>query len=356
MKSKIEERADAVRKAARSAAQKKVAGISDHSVEAEKIDLPAIQKRMKELCRFRAFEQRGDYMLETPWIDLEKVLGGPDGIAYGKVIELHGMESGGKSVIAEILMGMAQADGAAATKVDSENSEDEQWARKMGVDWDNLNLIRPKLVKALSKTQLENLKDAPAEEKKKAKAAAPPRVQSAEELFDEAEASVIALAEAGFKKQVVIFDSIANLTTLKQIEAGPTGQTMNTKIDLPALLSSVLPRWATLASQYNLMVVVVNQMRITPGKYGDPFNTPAGWALKFACGNRSRIRRLKSGQLKNKGHVVGLVGIIKNVKNKMGRGSVEGESCGFCIRWDRPKAQIKFMTAAEAEAVLKGEG
>ena len=164
---------------------------------------------------------------------------------------------------------------------------------------------------------------------------------------------MITQAESGYKKQVVLIDSIANMITLKQIEAGSTGQNMNTNLDLPAFMARVLPKWSGLAANYNALVIIINQLRIQPGAFGDPFKTPVGQALKHACGNRSRVRRLKSGQLKSGGHVVGIVGIIKNVKNKMGNGSVEGEQCGFMVNWKKSPARIEFMSAQDAEELLK---
>lgn len=325
-------------------------------VAAEAIDMTAVRARMKQLVSFSSYEQTAHYVLKTKYPDMHRVLGGPDGIPYGKMIELHGFEHGGKTLIGQILMGEAQRDGAAAVYLDNENSADRDWATKLGVDYDAVTLIQPKLVKALTKKDKEKLKDASAEEKKQAKKEAVPRLQSAEELFEETEMAVIALKEAGFKKIVVLIDSIANMITLKQLDAGTTGQSMNTNLDLAVFLSTVLKKWAGLADNYNALVIVINQLRATPGvMFGDPFKTPAGQALKHACGNRCRVRRLKAGQLKHAGHVVGIVGIIRNIKNKMGRGSVEGEQCGFVVNWHKAKARIEFMSATDAEALLKGE-
>jgi RecA/RadA recombinase len=345
--------------------------VQEEAAPVEDIDMEAIRKRMNKLVTFSSFEQRLHFILKTQWEHLHRVLGGPDGIPYGKMIELHGLEHGGKTLIGQILMGEAQRDGAAAIHLDNEESADEVWETKLGVDYKNVLLIQPKMVDSITTAQKKSIKEKvdkmtklSADEQKakrqelldKLRQENPPRLQSAQELFEETEKAVIALHEAGRKKIFVLIDSIANMTTLKQLEAGTTGQSMNTVLDLAAFLSTVLKKWAGLAANYNAMVVVINQLRAQPRVlFGDPMKTPAGQALKHACGNRCRVRRLKSGQLKHGGHVVGIVGIIRNVKNKMGGGSVEGEQCGFMVIWKKAKARIEFMTAEEAEAMLRGE-
>ncbi len=161
--------------------------------------------------------------------------------------------------------------------------------------------------------------------------------------------------QRGFHKQYWLIDSIAMIQTAKSIEAG-VDQDMRTRLDRAMFLSDNLPRWAALAEEYGAMVVLVNQLRMKQGMvFGDPLYSPGGMALEHACSIRARVRRAKNGRLLKNGHVIGIVGVVSNTKNKSGGGSVEQAKCGFKVKWNRDPARIEFFPAEEAEDALKGD-
>lgn len=303
------------------------------------IDVARLQSRIAKLLKFNTFEPEHHYWLDTGSPELNATLGSRDkGLPYGKIWEIYGPNHGGKTAMCQILAGLAQADGASFGYLDLENSRDQRWSEKLGVDWGNTYSIYPKLVNSAKKKDTI------------------PRLQSAEELFLEAEAAMQILAEQGVKKQFWLIDSVANIQTFKSVEAGTDGQNMNTRLSRASFLSDTLPRWAGLAANYNAMVMLINQVRMKPGvMFGDPETTPGGNALLHNCAVRARVRRVSNGLLRLNGKVIGIVGVIRNIKNKAGEASVQGEEVGFSVKWNRKRAKIEFMSRSEAESILKGE-
>jgi RecA/RadA recombinase len=235
----------------------------------------------------------------------------------------------GKTLVSTVMMGKAQQDGAAAGYIDLEESRDEQWATKLGVNWHGVTKFYYELV---------------------AQKKGPPIMLSAEEVFEQAESAMYMLSQAGAQKQFWFVDSIAMIVTAKQYTAGLSESTMNSKLDRAMFLSTLLPRWAGLAANYNAMIVVSNQLRSKVGGfigYGDPDETTGGKALRHVCSIRVRGRRLKGGRLRQGKDVVGLAGALRNIKNKAGEGSQEGAECGFKILWNKPMASIEFMSVDE---------
>ena len=127
---------------------------------------------------------------------------------------------------------------------------------------------------------------------------------------------------------------------------------MRTQMALPQFLGKLLRRWTGLFESYNVLGVFINQVRIAPGvAFGNPEYTPGGKALKFYCHIRSIVRRTKGGRLMKSGKIVGLKGIITNLKNKAG--GVEGSRCGYKIYFDG-KRSTKWVDAAMLKAEEKG--
>lgn len=307
------------------------------------------------LLKLSTFEPERKYWLKTGSVELNSVLGSRlKGIPFGRVIELAGEEHGGKSTVSNILAGLAQKQGAAVGRVLLEDPPDDPWDEKMGLDIKAVVNIYPKLV--IPKPSKEGTEDKPVKgkpKKKKRGESKIPRLQSAEELFDEAETGMMLLAKAGYKKQFWIVDSVANIQTMMAIDAG-TNRNMRVSLDRAAFLSYYLPRLAGLAANYNALIFLINQLRDKQGPvWGDQQYSPGGRALRHCCAVRARIRRVKNGRILMGGKTVGLVGVIKNIKNKAGGGSVQDEQCGFEIRWRHDPARFEFMSKSEVEDRLK---
>ncbi len=245
--------------------------------KAVKFDASELQASIGKLLKFSTFEPEQRYWLETGSEHLNGVFGSKEkGIPYGKVLELSGEEHAGKTLLSTIVAAMAQQDGAGVGRVDLEDSRDDDWEVRLGLDPSSVVTIYPKLV--LPKAPIPEDGEAPEKEakpkkgaKKKKKKLLIPRLQSAEEMFEEMKVGMALLSQKGFKKQFWFLDSIANLRTDMQLEAGTSGQNMRTRNDRAMLLSEVLPELAGLAANYNATVFLLNQLREKPGvMFGDP--------------------------------------------------------------------------------------
>lgn len=263
---------------------------------------------------------------------LNRVFGsGTKGIAYGKMIELSGMESDGKTTLALRLAAKAQRDGAKVLWVDWENSWDSEWARKQKLDPENVYLFQPQIgYFGGDKEQ---------------------RMETAEEVWDEVEK----LMQRQQKKNpdgrfFVVNDSIAAMPPESMLEKDISDQNMRTRVSLAALMSELLRRWVAKAGAYNAAILFINQLRVAPGVvYGDPWYTPGGNAPRFFCAVRIRMRRTKGGKVLKAGNLVGVQGTLTNKKNKAGEGSEEGAKTGFRLKFD---GGWEFVPA---ETIQKGE-
>ena len=209
------------------------------------------------------------------WLDLgteevNRVFGHKElGMAYGRIVEIAGLESNGKTALALTLCAIAQQEGAAIIWQDLENSFSEDWAAMRGLDTDAVALVRPRLVQ---------------ESKKKGA-----RLSSAEELCAEA---TTYMDELAYEKAILVVDSIPSMQTALAQEAGSDKQNMRTKMDLPMFLSQQLRDWINRAVARNVMIVLINQLRQQPNvPFGDPWYTPGGNAVRFYSHVRLRIRR-----------------------------------------------------------------
>ncbi len=315
---------------------------------AKAFDPSVITRDIEKLLDYSTFEPQHRYWLDTGSPELNAVLGSEEkGIPYGKQYEISGAEHGGKTALALVLGGMAQREGAIMGRIDLEDSRDPVWDQKLGVDTSQVINIYPKLVNVKPKKDKGSKK----EEKQDLTI---PVLQSAEMLFTEAEVAMARVAAKGYDKQFWFLDSIANIQTEMAIEAGNTDWNMRVGFDRALVLSRVLPRWAGLAANYNASIFLLNQLRIKGGVvFGDPFDSPGGKALRHNCAIRARVRRCKNGEIKRGNRVVGLVSVIKNIKNKAGGGSVQSMECGMRIYWRHDPAEIQFMSKEDAEALLK---
>lgn len=322
------------------------------------VQMSDVQALISKRLGINAFKPKYKFWLKVNE-HLASVLGSSKkGIPYGKVMELHGIEHGGKTLIGIIMGALAQREGAAFIYVDLEHSYDPQWIDKLGGISSEVYLIEQKLLMLPFRARKMNEKPE-AYERAKAKKMADggtPEMQSIESIFLEVEAAIGQLSKAGYQKIYLLVDSVAFMQTAMQNDATESGKAnMRTNSDLPMFLARALPKWAAFAATYNVLIVFINQLRDVPGvMFGPSERTPGGRQLRHTCHVRGRVWRVGPGMKQGK-KKIGISGIIRNVKNKSGNGSVEGEECGFTVRWDKPMAAIEFMTADEVKKLAKGD-
>ncbi|MES5936955.1 recombinase RecA [Mammaliicoccus lentus] len=207
-------------------------------------------------------------------ITLDKALG-VGGYPKGRIIEIYGPESSGKTTVALHAIAEAQRQGGVAAFIDAEHALDPVYAKNLGVDIDNLYLSQP---------------------------------DHGEQGLEIAEAFVRSGAV-----DIIIVDSVAALTPKAEIE----GEMGDTHVGLQArLMSQALRKLSAAISKSNTTAIFINQIREKVGvMFGNPEVTPGGRALKFYSSVRLEVRRAE--QLKQGQEVVGNRTKIKVVKNKV---------------------------------------
>ncbi|WP_298822471.1 recombinase RecA [uncultured Roseibium sp.] len=200
---------------------------------------------------------------------------GIGGLPRGRIVEIYGPESSGKTTLALHTVAEAQKSGGICAFVDAEHALDPLYARKLGVDIDNLLISQP---------------DAG---------------EQALEICD-------TLVRSG-AIDVLVIDSVAALTPKAELE-GEMGDS------LPGmqarLMSQALRKLTASISKSNCMVIFINQIRMKIGvMFGSPETTTGGNALKFYASVRLDIRRI--GAIKDRDEVVGNQTRVKVVKNKL---------------------------------------
>jgi len=212
--------------------------------------------------------------IPTGSLSLDMALGG-QGIPRGRMIEVFGPESSGKTTLALHVAAEAQKTGGIAAIIDAEHAFDPSWAKKLGVDLDTLLVSQP---------------------------------SSGEEAMQICEMLVKSNAV-----DVIIIDSVAALVPKKELE----GEIGDSHVGLQARLMSQSMRKLTGAiSKSKCAVIFINQIREKIGvMFGSPETTPGGRALKFYCSCRIDVRRI--GALKDGEEQVGQRVKAKIVKNKV---------------------------------------
>ena len=201
---------------------------------------------------------------------------GVGGYPKGRVVEIYGPESSGKTTLTLHAMAEAQKQGGIAAFIDAEHAFDRFYAQKLGVDVDNLIISQPD------------------------------NGEQALEIADN-------LIRSG-AVDIVVIDSVAALTPKREIE----GEMGDSKMGLHArLMSQALRKLTASISKTNCTVIFINQLREKIGvMFGNPETTTGGNALKFYASVRLDIR--KSTQIKdNDGNVTGNKTRVKVVKNKV---------------------------------------
>ena len=200
---------------------------------------------------------------------------GIGGLPRGRIIELYGPESSGKTTLALHAIAEAQRRGGTCAFIDAEHALDPIYARKLGVDVDNLLLSQPD------------------------------GGEQALEICD-------TLVRSG-AVDVVVIDSVAALVPRAELE----GEMGDTHVGLHArLMSQALRKLTGSVSKSRTMLIFLNQIRLKIGvMFGNPETTTGGNALKFYSSIRMEIRRI--GQIKDREEVVGNQTRVKVVKNKL---------------------------------------
>ncbi len=200
---------------------------------------------------------------------------GIGGVPKGRIIEIYGPESSGKTTLALHILAEAQKMGGEVAFVDAEHALDPVYAAALGVDTDNMLVSQPDTG------------------------------EQALEITD-------ALVRSGAVDAVVV-DSVAALVPKQEIE----GEMGDTFVGLQArLMSQALRKLAGTISKTNCVVIFINQLRMKIGvMYGNPETTTGGNALKFYSSVRLDVRRVES--LKEGGNVIGNKTRVKVVKNKV---------------------------------------
>ena len=200
---------------------------------------------------------------------------GIGGLPRGRIIEIYGPESSGKTTLALHVIAEAQKRGGACAFIDAEHALDPTYARKLGVDLDNLLISQP---------------DAG---------------EQALEITD-------TLIRSG-AIDVLVIDSVAALVPRAELE----GEMGDSHMGLHArLMSQALRKITGSVSKSKCILIFLNQIRMKIGvMFGNPETTTGGNALKFYASVRLEIRR--TGQIKEREEVVGNQTRVKVVKNKM---------------------------------------
>ena len=200
---------------------------------------------------------------------------GIGGYPRGRIVEIYGPESSGKTTLALHAVAEAQKKGGTCAYIDAENALDPSYAKKLGVDVANLIISQP---------------------------------DSGEQALEIADT----LIKSG-AVDVVVIDSVAALVPKAELEGNIGDSFVGTTA---RLMSQSLKKLAGSVSRSNTLLIFINQIRMKIGvMFGNPETTSGGNALKFYASVRLDIRR--TGQIKDKENIIGNETRVKVVKNKV---------------------------------------
>lgn len=213
-------------------------------------------------------------VVSTGSIGLDTALG-VGGVPKGRIIEIYGPESSGKTTVATHIIAEAQKKGGVCAIIDAEHAFDSSYARKLGVDVDNLLISQP---------------------------------DYGEQALEIADRLILSGA-----LDVVVIDSVAALVPKSELE----GEMGDSKMGLQArLMSQALRKLTATINKTNTVCIFINQLREKIGvMFGNPETTTGGNALKFYASIRLDIRRVS--QIKDGDAAIGNRVKVKVVKNKV---------------------------------------
>ncbi len=250
--------------------------MSNDRDKALEVALAAIDKQFGKGSIMRMGEKTtmGIEAIQTGALALDVALG-VGGLPRGRVVEIFGPESSGKSTLAMHVVAEAQRNGGICAYIDAEHAMDPIYARAIGVDIDQLLISQP---------------------------------DTGEQALEIADMLVRSGAI-----DVVVIDSVAALTPRAEIE----GEMGDTHVGLQArLMSQALRKLTGNLNKTNTIMIFINQLREKIGvMFGSPETTPGGRALKFYASVRLDIRRIES--IKDGTEIVGNRTRVKVVKNKV---------------------------------------
>lgn len=250
-------------------------------------------------------------VIPTGSLTLDLALG-VGGIPRGRIVEIFGPESAGKSTLAQTIAGMAQIDGQEAAYIDVEHAFDPGYASDLGIDTERLIISQP---------------------------------SSGEQALDIVEALVISGEIA-----CVVIDSVAALVPQAEID----GSMGKAHVGLQSrLMSQALRKLTPLASATGTSVIFINQLRERIGvSFGNPEYTPGGKALKFYASVRIDLR--SQARIKDGDKVIGRKTKARVIKNKVGQPFKEAF---FDIMFTRPRGintvGCLFDAAVDQEIIEK---
>ncbi|MBV9655955.1 MAG: recombinase RecA [Acetobacteraceae bacterium] len=239
--------------------------------------LTQIERAFGKGSIMRMGQRSGDEQIEvipSGSLGLDLALG-IGGLPRGRIIEIYGPESSGKTTVALHAIAEAQKRGGTCAFIDAEHALDPAYARKLGVDVDNLLISQP---------------------------------DAGEQALEIADTLVRSGAI-----DVLVVDSVAALVPRAELE----GEMGDSHMGLHArLMSQALRKLTGSVSRSKTMMIFLNQIRMKIGvMFGNPETTTGGNALKFYASIRMEIRRI--GQIKDRDEVVGNQTRVKVVKNKL---------------------------------------
>jgi len=202
------------------------------------------------------------------------------GVPKGRIIELFGNESGGKTTLSLMIADAFVRAGGAVLYIDAEHSLDHNYLKNMGINCDKIGLCQP---------------------------------DTLEEGLDIVQQSVTTASEDD--KLLVVIDSVAALTPRKELENPMDKETIGLQA---RLLSKFFRKIKGVANRNKVTLLCINQVRLKVGvMWGNPETTPGGKALKFYSSIRIEVNRMET--IKNKKNKpIGIRSKVKIVKNKIG--------------------------------------